>query len=81
MIIINPGMANGQWWARLSATKRKDLRQLMRHSGFVGAFSKLTRWPGMWVGLKLGTLHRLLTVKCDEVNGSHPCIVCIIDVW
>ncbi|KAF8545287.1 hypothetical protein BDD12DRAFT_976954 [Trichophaea hybrida] len=56
----------GEWMARLSSTKRKDLKQLLRHPGYKQAFLELLPVPGLWVGLKLGTLHRFLTLKCDE---------------
>jgi hypothetical protein len=60
----------GEWMSRLSKTKRKEVKQLMGHSMFLKAFTDLLPLPGLWVGIKLGALHRFLTLKCDEVN---PC--------
>ena len=56
-----------KWWARLSETKRKDLRQLLKDTRFREAFDGLLSWPGLWIPIKLGCLHRLLGLKCDEV--------------
>ncbi|KAK3672623.1 hypothetical protein LTR78_007435 [Recurvomyces mirabilis] len=58
--------AEGRWWARLSQTKRKDLRQLLKDTRFADAFDALLPWPGLWATIRLGSLHRLLTLKCDE---------------
>ncbi|KAL1629899.1 hypothetical protein SLS56_005169 [Neofusicoccum ribis] len=55
-----------KWWARLTATKQKDLRQLLRNSALTHAFDSLIDMPGLWYPVKLGTLHRLLTLRCDE---------------
>ncbi|KAK6436022.1 hypothetical protein LTR95_007786 [Oleoguttula sp. CCFEE 5521] len=55
-----------KWWARLTVSKRKDLRQLLRDHRFITAFDNLLPWVGLWEPVQLGTLHRLLTMKCDE---------------
>ncbi|KAK5010494.1 hypothetical protein LTR28_009568 [Elasticomyces elasticus] len=55
-----------KWWIRLSPTKRKDLSQLLKDERYVQAFDALLVWPGLWAPIKLGTLRRLLTLKCDE---------------
>ena len=62
-----------RWWARLSNTKRKDLRQLLRDAQYALAFDTMLPWPGLWSPIRLGSLHRLLTMKCDEVcrTPSH----------
>ena len=59
-----------KWWARLSDTKRKDLRQLLKDERYAKAFDSMLPWQGMWMTVKLGSLHRLLTMKCDEVSGT-----------
>ncbi|OCL03052.1 hypothetical protein AOQ84DRAFT_420650 [Glonium stellatum] len=55
-----------QWLARLTPTKQKDLRQLLKDKRFAAAFDELVDMQGMWDPIKLGTLHRLLSLKCDE---------------
>lgn len=58
-----------KWWARLTETKRKDLRQLLRDERYAQAFDAMLPWPGLWTTIKLGSLHRLLCLKCDEVSA------------
>ncbi|KAK6428816.1 hypothetical protein LTR95_015037 [Oleoguttula sp. CCFEE 5521] len=55
-----------KWLARLTESKRKDLRQLLRDHRFAAALDDLLPWFGLWQPIQLGTLHRLLTMKCDE---------------
>ena len=66
--------AERKWWARLTEAKRKDLRRLLRDSRFVRAFDDLLDMPGLWRPLKLGTLHRFLNLKCDEVIGKYALV-------
>lgn len=56
-----------EWWSRLTKGKDQDLHQLIRHPQFCQAFDKLLVFPGLWTGLQLGSLHRFLSLKCDEV--------------
>ncbi len=60
--------AEQKWWARLTETKRKDLKQLLKNDLFTNAFDDLLEMPGLWQPIKLGTLHRLLALKCHEVQ-------------
>lgn len=60
-----------KWWAWLSETKTKDLRQLLRDERYVKAFDDLLPWRGLWEVIRLGSLHRLLTMKCDEVRKTN----------
>ncbi|PWW72046.1 hypothetical protein C7212DRAFT_38371, partial [Tuber magnatum] len=53
-------------WCYLSTSKRKDLRQLLPNGALRKAFDDLLHWPGLWPSMRLGTLHRLLTMRCDE---------------
>lgn len=57
-----------KWWARLTETKRKDLKQLLKDVRYAKAFDGMLPWPGLWAPVKLGSLHRLLCMKCDEVR-------------
>ena len=60
-----------KWWARLTETKRKDLKQLLKDARFANAFDSMLPWPGLWAPVKLGSLHRLLCLKCDEARAFH----------
>lgn len=58
-----------KWWSRLTETKRKDLRQLLKDERYASVFDAMLPWPGMWTPIRLGSLHRLLTMRCDEVRA------------
>ena len=60
-----------KWWARLTETKRKDLKQLLKDARFANAFDSMLPWPGLWAPVKLGSLHRLLCLKGDEARAFH----------
>ncbi|KAK1657636.1 hypothetical protein BDP55DRAFT_511288, partial [Colletotrichum godetiae] len=53
--------------------------QVLEHRGFHAAFQRLSRIPGMWPGLVVGTLHKLISLRCDEelLNYLHF----IYDTW
>lgn len=62
-----------KWQARLSESKRRDLKQLHKLSESDGKMRKfrdsldaLIPYIGLWPALKLGTFHRLLTLRCPE---------------
>jgi hypothetical protein len=73
-----------KWWARLTETKKKDLRQLISSNKYhkipyfnedsneserlIDAFDDLLDTPGLWPPIQLGTLHRLHGLRCREVS-------------
>ena len=60
-----------KWLARLSEGKRKDLKQLYRRlelKPLSDAFDRLLPYVGFWPSLQIGTLHRVLNLKCPEVS-------------
>lgn len=60
-----------KWLARLSQSKRRDLKQLQRSSAFRDlreALDDLLSLPGLWQAFRIGTFHRLLTMRCNEVR-------------
>lgn len=63
--------AERKWWARLDNSKPKDLRQLFKRREIISGFDRLLEMPGLWAKVQLGALHRLLTLKCDEVCFSR----------
>ena len=60
-----------KWWARLTSSKRRDLKQLLKDKPLASAFDRLSKFPGFWKPVRLGSLHRLLTLKCDEVRSKY----------
>ncbi|PWW77230.1 hypothetical protein C7212DRAFT_181894, partial [Tuber magnatum] len=62
---------SGQWdweqdmWCHLSAGKRKDLRQLLANGALRKVLDDLLHWPSM----RLGTLHRLIMMRCDKIQS------------
>jgi hypothetical protein len=57
-----------KWLSRLSESKRKDIKKLLEKMPRLrDAFDNLLPLIGLWPALRLGTLHRILTLKCDEV--------------
>ncbi|KAL6714243.1 hypothetical protein ACLMJK_007666 [Lecanora helva] len=59
----------GRWAARLSQSKRKDLRQLQQRQQlqrFAAALDKLLPYVGFWPSLQIGTFHRILNLRCPE---------------
>lgn len=57
-----------RWWSRLTPNKEKRLKALLAHEEFRDAFDKLLPIPGLWSGLRIGSLAKLMAVKCDEVR-------------
>lgn len=61
------------WLARLSESKRRDVLQLQRLAEkdermkkFRDVLDSLLPFVGLWSALKIGTFHRLLTLRCPE---------------
>lgn len=63
-------MQEGKWLARLSDSKLDDFKQLREKMGPVQrAFDNLLPITGLWgLKVKLGSLHRVLLIKCPEVT-------------
>ncbi|QKX63195.1 uncharacterized protein TRUGW13939_10364 [Talaromyces rugulosus] len=55
-----------RWWARLSGTKAKRLRALRKNIQLSTAFNALLPIPGIWGGMSIGNLPKVLALKCDE---------------
>ncbi|KAL5400586.1 hypothetical protein PMIN03_012259 [Paraphaeosphaeria minitans] len=67
------------WWARLTATKQKDLRQLLKNRELTESFDRLLDFSGMWDPIQLGTLHRFHGLRCPEELLNY--LRHILDVW
>jgi hypothetical protein len=62
------------WWARLasiSIQKKKNLARLLRSQEYRSAFDCQIDMPGLRGGMKLGTIHKMLSMRCDEVSDIH----------
>ena len=62
-----------KWLVRLSESKRKDVKQLQKMAEkdeqmklFRDSLDKLIPITGLWPALKIGTFHRLLSLRCPE---------------
>lgn len=58
-----------RWMSRLSKNKAKRFRQLSSHADIRFAFDALLVIPGLRSGMSLGSLQRVLALKCDEVGS------------
>ncbi|KFY69470.1 hypothetical protein V496_00217, partial [Pseudogymnoascus sp. VKM F-4515 (FW-2607)] len=54
------------WKARLSDCKVTGVDSLLRHEEISGAFNELRDFPGLWKGLELGNIEKLLALHMDE---------------
>jgi len=54
--------------ARLRGNREQNLGGLLRYVEFTVAFDALLGIPGLWGGMKLTTLHKMIALKCDEVS-------------
>ncbi|KAL9616021.1 MAG: hypothetical protein Q9160_009059 [Pyrenula sp. 1 TL-2023] len=58
-----------KWLARLSQSKRRDIKQLQRSPAFKElreALDDLLFLPALWQAFRIRTFHRLLTMRCNE---------------
>ena len=57
-----------RWWARLTPHRRNNLKGLLHHRELTAAFDILLDIPGLWGGMKISTLHKMMAMHCDEVS-------------
>lgn len=57
-----------KWMARLSASKRRNLLQMEKIPILIKAFDSLRPLTGLWPGFLLGSLNRILPMRCYEVR-------------
>ncbi|KIW09691.1 hypothetical protein PV08_12034 [Exophiala spinifera] len=55
-----------RWWARLRGCRSRNLRALLKHPELTAAFDALLDVPGLWGGMLLTTLHKVLGLKSDD---------------
>lgn len=63
-----------RWWTRLTPHGAKNLKQLLRHDEFTAAFDPLLEIPGLWAGMRISTIHKMMAIKCDEVSRAQHII-------
>jgi hypothetical protein len=56
-----------KWWAHLSKSKRKDLKQFLKHDSFPKAFDALLVIPALFTGLRISMFRELIAIKCNKV--------------
>jgi hypothetical protein len=59
------------WKAHLSHCKVTGVDSLLRHKNISGAFNELRDFPGLWKGLELGNIEKLLALRMDEASRAH----------
>lgn len=60
-----------RWFVRLSQSDRERLDQLdnKRNRHLRCAFDRLLAIPGLWPGMRISVLHRLIASSCVEVSS------------
>ncbi|KAI9893034.1 MAG: hypothetical protein M1814_000918 [Vezdaea aestivalis] len=64
-----------KWWARLSRSKQRNLKQLQKSPKLWRLVDQLLGFPGLWEPVQLGAFHRLLPLGCTDVRPSAPRIL------
>ncbi|KAL3705906.1 hypothetical protein TMatcc_006915 [Talaromyces marneffei ATCC 18224] len=54
------------WWARLTDDKARYLRQLSKNIDICSAFDGLLSIPGLWGGMSLEDVAKMMALRCDE---------------
>lgn len=60
-----------RWLARLSESERKNIKQLLTRQNFrifIHALDELFLYVGLWPVLQIGTFHKVINLKCPEVE-------------
>lgn len=63
-----------RWWARLSKAKSDRLEQLFRNKELSAKFDALLQIPGLWGGMRIGSIGKILGPEFDEVNVVYMTI-------
>ena len=65
-------LAANNWWAVLEALagskKGKYLKQFFKHETLHQKLNSLLVIPGLWEGMRIGLLHKVTAMHCDEVS-------------
>ncbi|KAJ5642610.1 hypothetical protein N7490_006610 [Penicillium lividum] len=67
---ISNRMAANNWWAALETAprskKRKYLRLFLKHPTLPQKLDSLLDIVGLWEGMRIGLLHKVIAMRCDE---------------
>jgi hypothetical protein len=58
-----------RWKALLSSSQLASLRKACEQDFLLEAFDWLLDIPGLWDGMRLSVVHKLIAMKCDEVSS------------
>lgn len=71
----NDIIGEARWLARLSRTKARDLKALLKRKRLIEALDSILALRGLWSAFKLGSMDVFSTLKCDEVCSFSNTIV------
>ena len=74
---LNNRFAEKRLWARLTKSKRRDLKQFLK-SPLAAGFDALRVIPGLWCGFRIG--HKFLALRCDKVDIKSFSLLAIADI-
>lgn len=60
-----------RWWTHLTPHCSKNLKQLLQHNEFTAAFDALLEIPGLWVGIRISTIRKMIAIKYNEVSSPQ----------
>lgn len=66
-----------RWWARLRGCRERNLKALLKHAEITAAFDALLDVPGLWAGMQLSTIHKILALNSDDVSRPEN-VLCLI---
>jgi hypothetical protein len=57
-----------RWRARLRGCRARNLKSLLANPEIAAGFDALLDVPGLWGGMQLTTIHKLLALRTDDVR-------------
>ncbi|KAK5188747.1 hypothetical protein LTR47_011552 [Exophiala xenobiotica] len=54
-----------RWWAPLRGCRARNLKSFLSHPEIAAGFDALLDVPGLWSGMQLTTLHKMLALRTD----------------
>ncbi|KAK5202504.1 hypothetical protein LTR41_011748 [Exophiala xenobiotica] len=57
-----------RWWAPLRGCRARNLKSFLSHPEIAAGFDALLDVPGLWSGMQLTTLHKMLALRTDGVS-------------
>jgi hypothetical protein len=55
--------------------RQQNLLTLTRHDALTEAFDDLLDIPGLWAGMKITTLQKMMALKCDAVGRDMAWVI------